>query len=135
MCIRDRDSGDYSKPLFGTAPGYVNLVPKLESMSGNIVFDLLMNAKVYGTENHVEFIMKDGRIDDVVGGIEAENFKKYLASFNDPNMYKISHNMFGFNPNVHKMCGEVVKVSWNEEVICNCKLLSVCKIRIKYRSI
>jgi leucyl aminopeptidase (aminopeptidase T) len=105
----DIDSGDYSKPLFGTAPGYVNLVPKLESMNGNIVFDLLMNANVYGTENHVEFVMKDGRIDDVVGGSEAENFKNYLASFDDPNMYKISHNMFGFNPNVHKMCGEVVE--------------------------
>lgn len=105
----DIDSGDYSKPIFGTAPGYVNLVPKTGSMNGRIVFDLLMNANVYGSDNDVEFIMKNGAIEDVKGGSEAENFKKYLASFDDPNMYKISHNMLGFNPNVRNMCGEVVE--------------------------
>ena len=107
--VFDLDSGDYSKPKFGTAPGYVNIVPKTGSMNGNIVFDLLMNANVYNTENRVEFIMKDGKIDDVIGGAEADKFKSYLASFDDPNMYKISHNMFGFNPNVRNMCGEVVE--------------------------
>ena len=105
----DIDDGDYSKPIFGTAPGYVNIVPKIGSMTGSIVFDNLMNANVYDTDNQVEFIMKNGRIADVVGGIEAEKFKLYLSSFNDDNMYKISHNMLGFNPGVHQLCGEIVE--------------------------
>lgn len=105
----DIDSGDYSHPKFGTAPGYVNIVPKTGSMNGTIVFDLLMNANVYNTENHVEFLMKDGVISGVIGGTEADKFKEYLASFEDENMYKISHNMFGFNPGVRRLCGEIVE--------------------------
>ena len=106
----DYDDGDLSKPRFGTAPGYINIVPKTNSMNGTIVFDLLMNADIYGNENKIEFIMKDGDIADVKGSkSEVKKFKEYLASFDDPNMYKISHNMFGFNPGVRQLCGEIVE--------------------------
>lgn len=106
----DIDDGDFSMPKFGTAPGYVNIVPKTESMNGTIVFDLLQNSNIYGNDNHIEFLMKDGKIADVKGTTEeAEKFKKYLASFDDPNMYKISHNMFGLNPSIRKMMGEIVE--------------------------
>ena len=105
----DIDDGDYSKPIFGTAPGYVNVVPKLGSMNGNIVFDVLMHADILNHENRVEFIMKDGEIAKVLGNKEAEKFKHFLASFDDPNMYKISHNMFGFNPGVRQLRGEIVE--------------------------
>lgn len=105
----DYDDGDLSMPKFGTAPGYVNIVPKTNTMRGNIVFDLLMNANVYGTDNKVEFIMKNGNISEIKGGAEADKFKAYLADFQDENMYKISHNMFGFNPGVRSLCGEIVE--------------------------
>lgn len=105
----DIDSGDYSKPIFGTAPGYVNVVPKLGSMNGKIVFDVLMNADIYNNENRVEFVMREGKIAEVLGNEEAEKFKKFLASFEDPNMYKISHNMFGLNPSVRQLSGEIVE--------------------------
>jgi len=105
----DIDDGDYSKPIFGTAPGYVNIVPKLGSMRGKIVFDVLMNADIYNNKNEVTFIMKEGKIAEVVGNEEAEKFKDYLSSFDDPNMYKISHNMIGLNPGVRKLCGEIVE--------------------------
>ncbi len=105
----DIDDGDYSKPIFGTAPGYVNIVPKLGSMNGKIVFDLLTNADVYDNQNEVAFIMKDGVISEVVGNEEAEKFKDFLASFEDPNMYKISHHMIGLNPGVRQLCGEIVE--------------------------
>jgi leucyl aminopeptidase (aminopeptidase T) len=88
----DIDDGDYSEPKFGTAPGFVNIVPKLNSMNGTIVFDFLQHAS---NKTPISFIMKNGRIDDVLGGVEAIAFKEYLASFNDENMYKISHNMIG----------------------------------------
>jgi len=105
----DIDSGDYSKPIFGTAPGYVNVVPKTNTMNGTIVFDMIQHADVYNTDNQLEFIMKDGNIAEVKGGSEAEKYKAYLASFEDPNMYKISHNMLGFGPNIRKLCGEIVE--------------------------
>lgn len=106
----DYDDGDLSMPKFGTAPGYVNIVPKTGSMNGKIVFDLLMNADIYGNDRKIEFIMKDGKITEVNGTKnEAEKFRNYLAAFDDENMYKISHNMLGLNPGIQKMSGEVVE--------------------------
>lgn len=105
----DIDDGDYSQPIFGTAPGYVNVVPKLGSMNGKIVFDVLMNVDIFNNDNRVEFVMKDGEIVEVHGNEEAEKFKEYLSSFDDPNMYKISHNMFGLNPGIRQLSGEIVE--------------------------
>lgn len=105
----DIDDGDYSKPIFGTAPGYVNVVPKVGSMNGRIVFDELMNAEIFGSDGQVAFMMKDGIISEVTGNHEAIKFESYLAQFNDPNMYKISHNMIGLNPNVRHLSGEIVE--------------------------
>ena len=103
----DLDDGDYSKPKFGTAPGYVNIVPKIGSMHGKIVFDVLMNANL--KSGSVEFIMENGAITKVVGSGEAEKFKDYLSAFEDPNMYKISHNMIGLNPNIKTLSGDIVE--------------------------
>lgn len=105
----DIDDGDYSKPIFGTAPGYVNIVPKVGTMEGRILFDELQNTQIYEKKECLEFVMKDGRIDKVIGGEEADKFINYLASFDDPNMYKISHHMIGLNPNVRTLVGEIVE--------------------------
>ena len=105
----DYDGGDYSKPKFGTAPGYVNIVPKTGSMNGTIVFDLLMNVDIFRKNESVRFTIENGSIVGIEGGKEAEKFKNYLASFDDENMYKISHNMLGFNPGVREMNGEIVE--------------------------
>ena len=105
----DYDDGDFSKPKFCTAPGYVNIVPKLGSMNGKIVFDVLMNVDVLNNDNHVEFVMKDGKIATVQGNQEADKFNDYLAAFDDPNMYKISHNMIGLNPGIRELSGDIVE--------------------------
>jgi leucyl aminopeptidase (aminopeptidase T) len=105
----DIDDGDYSKPIFGTAPGYVNIVPKVGSMNGRIVFDQLQFSDILNNGEHLEFIMEDGEIQEVKGAAEAEKFKLYLSSFDDPNMYKISHHMIGLNPNVKSLVGEIVE--------------------------
>ena len=44
-----------------------------------------------------------------VSPVAGRQDKRFLASFNDPNMYKISHNMLGLNPGVRKLCGEIVE--------------------------
>lgn len=106
----DFDDGDYSTPKFGTPPGYVNVVPKKGSMNGRIVFDELMFSDVSSkNENHVEFIMENGSIKNVIGNEEADKFKDFLSAFDDPNMYKISHNMFGLNPGIQKLTGSIVE--------------------------
>jgi leucyl aminopeptidase (aminopeptidase T) len=102
----DYDDGDFSKPKFGTAPGFVNIVPKLDSMNGVIIFDHLQHTD---NNSQIKFIMKNGKITEVSGGKAAEKFKSYLTSFNDENMYKISHNMLGLNPKVRDLTYELVE--------------------------
>ncbi|WP_298367126.1 hypothetical protein [uncultured Lutibacter sp.] len=102
----DYDDGDFSKPKFGTAPGFVNIVPKLNSMNGTIVFDHLQHSE---ENSQIKFKLKEGNITEVIGGEAAERFKEYLVSFNDKNMYKISHNMLGLNPKVNKLTHELVE--------------------------
>ena len=104
--LLDYDDGDYSQPTFGTAPGFVNTVPKTGSMNGTIVFEHLQHAEA---NSKLSFIMKDGSISDVQGGYGAKEFKAYLSSFEDENMYKISHNMLGFNPKIKRITGELVE--------------------------
>ena len=105
----DLDDGDFSKKKFGTAPGYVNVIPKIGSMNGKIVFDDLMFSTTHETGEKVGFEMIDGKIANVSGGSEGENYKSFLAQFNDENVYKISHNMFGLNPGVRQLRGEIVE--------------------------
>lgn len=105
----DIDDGDYSKPIFGTAPGYVNIVPKVGSMRGRIVFDALQNTDIFEHKEKVEFIMTNGQITKINGGEGAEIMRDHIASFDDSNMYKISHHMIGLNPNVKTLVGEIVE--------------------------
>lgn len=100
----DIDDGDYSMPKFGTAPGFINIVPKLGTMNGTIVFDILEGAP---RDGQIQFTMKNGAIAAVDGKNGVEEFKSYLASFDDENMYKISHNMFGLNPSIKTLTGEL----------------------------
>jgi len=105
----DFDDGDFSTKVFGTAPGYVNVVPKQGTMNGTIVFDTLMFSSIFENKEPVKFLMKNGEIVDIQGGKEAEKYKKFLTQFDDKNVYKISHNMIGLNPGVRELCGQIVE--------------------------
>lgn len=103
----DLDDGDFSKPKFMTAPGYLNIVPKTGTMNGTIIFDMIMHADL-SDKSTVEFIIKDGKIINFEGkkGFLLQN---YIEKFNEENMYKISHVMVGANPGVRKLSYEIVE--------------------------
>lgn len=103
----DMDDGIYNKPKFGTLPGYVNLVPKFGTMNGTIVFDELLGMGIL-KDDRIEFTMKDGEIVEFKGGRKAEEMKTFVESFDDPNMFKISHMMISLNPGVRSLTGSVV---------------------------
>jgi len=53
---------------------------------------------------------KEGRLIDVYGeSPEAQKYKDWFASFNDPNMYRLAHFSQGFNPGVTKPTGRIVE--------------------------
>lgn len=103
----DLDDGDFSKPKFMTAPGYINLVPKPDTMNGTIVFDMIMHADL-SDGSKVEFRMEDGKIKDFKGD-KGYILKEYVEKFEEENMYKISHMMIGANPGVRELSYEIVE--------------------------
>ncbi|RZS76836.1 hypothetical protein EV217_5067 [Phyllobacterium myrsinacearum] len=103
----DFDSGDFSTKHFGTAPGYINIVPKSGSMRGRIRFDAIMHADL-SRGGHVEFEMDAGRI-VTFHGPEAKILADHIAGFGEENMYKISHNMIGVAPGVRALSWEIVE--------------------------
>ena len=103
----DLDDGDFSKPKFMTAPGYLNIVPKWGTMNGTIVFDMIMHADL-SDNSTVEFTMKDGKIIDFKGS-KGYLLKNYVEKFNEENMFKISHMMVGANPGVRELSYEIVE--------------------------
>lgn len=105
----DTDHGKYDTRTegFGTLPGYVNVVPKFDTMEGNIVFDGLMNLGILAA-NHVEFKMEAGKITEFIGDAKAKEFEQFVDSFEDEAMRKISHMMLSFNPGVQQLTGTLV---------------------------
>ena len=103
----DLDDGDFSKPKFMTAPGYLNIVPKTGTMNGTIVFDMIMHADL-SDNSTVKFTMKDGKITDFRGS-KGHLLKNYVDKFNEENMFKISHMMVGANPGVRELSYEIVE--------------------------
>ncbi|WP_353476774.1 hypothetical protein PVT71_29160 (plasmid) [Salipiger sp. H15] len=105
--VIDFDSGDFSKKKFGTAPGYVNLVPKTGTMEGRIVFDMIMHADL-SQGGTVEFEMRNGRITGY-GGSHGHLLRDYVEGFDEENMRKISHMMIGLCAGVRDLSWEIVE--------------------------
>ncbi len=105
----DTDHGKYTTRTegFGTLPGYVNVVPKFDTMEGNIIFDGLANIGIL-TANHVEFKMEAGKITEFIGDGKAKEFQQFVDGFEDEAMRKISHMMLSFNPGVQTLTGSIV---------------------------
>ena len=91
-----KERGIY-KPL----GGQISWAPVEETINGVMVVDGFIwppdELGVLGRE--VKLVIRNGRIVEVIGGREAEIFRKWLASFNDEKMYYVAHASWGFHPN------------------------------------
>jgi len=87
--------------------GQILVTPNLESVNGRIVFDGsvsthgLLKEPIYMTIN-------SGKITKVEGGIQAKEFEAWMKSFNHPQMLKVAHLCYGFNPGA-KLTGNIVE--------------------------
>ncbi|MCJ7759801.1 hypothetical protein MUP59_01495 [Candidatus Bathyarchaeota archaeon] len=84
--------------------GQVCWNPVEETIDGVIAVD--------GWEWNVGFIqtpiklkMEKGKIVDITGGREAKTFAAWIGGFKDPNMYRLAHYTYGFNPGIRKLTG------------------------------
>ena len=91
--------------------GQVSFSPFEETIEGTLVFDgaLFPPAELGILKDKVIMNVEKGAITSIEGGPEAQIFKDWLASWNDPNMYRIAHWSPGFNPGVTKPTGRIVE--------------------------
>ncbi len=90
--------------------GQVDWAPVEESLSGKIVFDgsIWPPEEIGLLRTPVSLKIVDGVVREVQGGIEAVSYRKWLESFNDPNMFNVAHISFGCNPGA-KLTGRILE--------------------------
>ncbi|MBW1721164.1 MAG: hypothetical protein JRJ78_03780 [Deltaproteobacteria bacterium] len=91
--------------------GQVSWCPMEETINGRLAFDgaLYPPTDLGILREPVHLTLKEGVVTKVEGGPEARRFEKWLAGFNDPNMYRLAHYSLGFNPGVTKVTGRIVE--------------------------
>ncbi len=83
--------------------GFVLTFPNEGGASGTIVLDrgdILLPQKCYVAEP-VRLTVENGYATRIEGGVDAELLSEYMASFNDPEAYAISHIGWGLQPRAH----------------------------------
>lgn len=105
--VIDNDCGDFSSKTFGTAPGYVNIVPKTGTMNGRIVFDMVEHTDL-SRGGRAELVMRDGKIVDYLGD-KVGPIRDFVEGFDEENMRKISHMMIGLCPGAQELSWEIVE--------------------------
>lgn len=101
-------TGYADKPGVHMMAGQIGWAPKYESINGKIVFDGSIVPPLGLLKEPVELTINKGDIVKVEGGKEAVEFEAWLRSFNDPNMLKLAHVCYGFNPGA-KLTGDIVE--------------------------
>jgi leucyl aminopeptidase (aminopeptidase T) len=77
--------------------GQIGWRPNFESINGTIVFDGSVVPLGFLKEP-VCLTIKKGETMKIEGGKEATEYEKWLKSFNHPQMLKLAHVCYGFNP-------------------------------------
>ena len=77
--------------------GQISWAPTLESVNGTIVFDGAVTPLGLLKEP-IHLTLKGGEIVKIEGGEEASEYEKWLKGFNHPQMFKLAHVCYGFNP-------------------------------------
>jgi leucyl aminopeptidase (aminopeptidase T) len=102
--------GEISGPGEYMLFGQVDWAPIEETLNGKIVFDgSVWPPQTLGIlKSPIILEVEKGIIKNINGGLEAKTYKKWLESFNDPNMFKIAHISYGCNPGA-KLTGNILE--------------------------
>ena len=76
----------------------VSFAPVEETMNGIAFIDGSIYPPIAKLSYPVEIVFERGRIVDFKGGAEAEEWKSWLKSQDDPKMFNIAHVSIGLNP-------------------------------------
>jgi leucyl aminopeptidase (aminopeptidase T) len=89
--------------------GQIGWSPTFESINGKIVFDGSLVPPIVGLlQTPVSLTVKKGKIVKIEGGKEATEYEKWLKGFNHPQMLKLAHVCYGFNPGA-RLTGNILE--------------------------
>lgn len=93
--------------------GQVGCLPKEETLEGKLVVDGVIwppdDIGVLQGKETVTLIVEKGSIVAVEGGSAASIYRNWLDRFGDPNLYRMAHYAFGFNPGVPRLTGRIAE--------------------------
>lgn len=102
------DDGDASTPGMHMLSGQISWNPRFESINGTLVFDGSLVPPSGLLQEPVILKVVNGRVVNVQGGRQAMEFSAWLKSFDNPNMYRLAHVCYGFNPGA-KLTGNILE--------------------------
>jgi 2,5-dihydroxypyridine 5,6-dioxygenase len=89
--------------------GQISWSPAFESINGEIVFDGSLVPPCVGLlRTPVALTIRKGTIVKIEGGSEAAEYEKWLKGFNHPQMLKLAHISYGFNPGA-RLTGNILE--------------------------
>ena len=89
--------------------GQIGWSPNFESINGTIVFDGSLVPPIVGIlKEPVCLTIRKGEVVKIEGGKEATEYEKWLKSFNHPQMLKLAHVCYGFNPGA-RLTGDILE--------------------------
>jgi leucyl aminopeptidase (aminopeptidase T) len=100
--------GDVSAPGAHMLAGQIGWVPDLDSINGLLVFDGTVDPPCRKLEEPICLTIKSGTVTKIAGGKQAVEYEIWLKSFNDPQMFRLAHACYGFNPGAH-LSGDIVE--------------------------
>ncbi|MDI6868266.1 MAG: aminopeptidase [Coprothermobacterota bacterium] len=104
----DMDVGYSDTPGSHMLGGQIGWSPDLDSVNGVIVFDGSVNPPLGLLKEPIKLHIKNGTIVRFEGGREAAEYEAWLRSFNHPQMLRLSHVCYGFNPGA-RLSGNVIE--------------------------
>ncbi|ROQ63496.1 leucyl aminopeptidase (aminopeptidase T) [Streptomyces sp. 840.1] len=91
--------------------GQISWNPLEETQDGVLVFDgaLWPPDELGLLRSPVRCTVEKGVVTKIEGDADADTFRRWMESFDDPNMFRIAHWSLGFNPGVLAPTGRIVE--------------------------
>jgi len=104
----DTSFGYAEEPGSHMMSGQIGWSPKLDSINGTIVFDGSLVPPCGKLEKPIVLTICAGEVVKIEGGKQAVEFENWLKSFKHPQMLKLAHVCYGFNPGA-KLTGDILE--------------------------
>jgi len=103
------DTGLANVPGVHFLSGQISWAPIHNTIEGTIVFDGTISPPINRlVDAPVRLTVREGRVVDIAGGRDAARYRAWLEAFDDPNMFRLAHIAYGFNPGA-RLTGNVLE--------------------------